>query len=807
MLDASDPIAVREALDRCLVSTIGKDPARADARDWFLAAALLTREALAPRWIDSRRAQSRWHGKRVYYLSMEFLLGRLLTDTLRNLGLYDSCNAALSKMGLDLDDIAAEEIDPALGNGGLGRLAACLLDSMATVGIPAYAYGLRFEYGLFTQKIEAGWQVEKPEYWLRHGNPWEFPRTDIVYRVPFGDAAGAHDHVFAVAHDLPVSGYASSCVNTLRLWSARAHREFDTNRFNDGDHLRAIEPRTRSETLTRVLYPGDANAAGRELRFKQEYFFVSASVQDILAQYRESNAGFDALPDKVAIAINDTHPAFVVPELMRLLVDGHGVEWARAWDLTRRTVSYTNHTLMPEALESWPVRYFETMLPRQLEIIYRINADFIEDARRRCPGDAALIERLSMVDERDERSIRMAHLAFAGSHRVNGVSKVHSELMKRTVFADLDRLFPGRIVNVTNGVTPRRWLASANPGLARLVTSRIGPGWLRSLDQLERLVALADDAEFRQQFRIVKQANKRRFADHALKRCGVAADPTSLFDVHIKRIHEYKRQHLKLLHAVTLYNRLRAGGAGDAVPRTIVFAGKAAPGYAMAKLIVKLIHDVAATINNDRAVADRLKVLFVPNYSVSEAEIIIPAADVSEQISTAGTEASGTGNMKLALNGALTVGTMDGANIEIADAVGRDHFFAFGLTVEEAIRRTTAGYDPREVYAADAELRMALDLIARGHFSPDEPERFRPIVDGLLGEDRFMVLADYADYVACQARVDALYRDVEAWTRWAILSVARLGRLSSDRAVQEYATSIWRTPSMISQTEGARRTA
>ena len=481
-----------------------------------------------------------------------------------------------------------------------------------------------------------------------------------------------------------------------------------------------------------------------------------------MAQYRTSHATFDALPDKVAIAINDTHPAFVVPELMRQLVDAHGMAWARAWDLTRRTVSYTNHTLMPEALETWPVRYFESMLPRQLEIIYEINAEFLEEARQSCPGDAALIERLSMVDERGDRRIRMAHLAFAGSHRVNGVSQVHTGLMKKTVFADFDRLYPGRIVNVTNGVTPRRWLAGANPALAALITSRIGTGWLRSLDELERIAGLADDAEFRQAFRKVKNANKQRFANHALTRCGIAADPASLFDVHIKRIHEYKRQHLKLLHAVTLYNRIRTGRAGDFAPRTIVFAGKAAPGYVMAKLIVKLIHDIAATVNNDRSIGDRLKVLFVPNYSVSEAEIIIPAADISEQISTAGTEASGTGNMKLSLNGALTVGTLDGANIEIADAVGRDYFFAFGLDVAAATRLRAGHYDPRSLYAANSELRAALDLIASGHFSPDDRDRFRPIVDNLLDEDRFLVLADYAEYLACQTRVDTLFADVES---------------------------------------------
>jgi len=695
----------------------------------------------------------------------------------------------VSSFGLNFEDIAAEEVDPALGNGGLGRLAACLMDSLATLGIPAFGYGLRFEYGLFTQKIENGRQIEKPDHWLRHGYPWEYPRTDVVHRVRFGTGGG--DDVFAVANDVPVPGHGASCVNTLRLWAARALREFDTDRFNDGDHVRALEARTQAETLTRVLYPGDATAAGRALRFRQEFFFVSASVQDILDRHLAEHHPLAALPDKVVIAINDTHPAFVVPELMRLLVDHHGLSWPSAWDITRRTICYTNHTLMPEALETWPVPFFETMLPRHLDIIYRLNADFLEEARQRFPNDGALLQRLSMVDEHNGRSIRMAHVAFAGSRRINGVSKVHTALMKRTVFADLDRLYPDRVVNVTNGVTPRRWLAGANPALAELITSRIGPGWLTALGELNRLAEFADDSEFRRAFAAVKRANKQRFAAHASARTGVAIDPASLFDVHVKRIHEYKRQLLKLLHAVALYNRLRTGGDADVVPRTIVFAGKAAPSYAMAKLIIRLINDAAAVVNADRAIGDRLKILFVPNYSVSEAEIIMPAADLSEQISTAGTEASGTGNMKLTLNGALTVGTLDGANIEIADAVARENFFAFGLDVEQVARLRHDGYDPRAVYLTNSELRAALDLIGGGHFSPDERDRFRPIVDRLLGDDRFLVLADFADYLACQARVDVLYRDPESWTRRAILNVARSGFLSSDRAVADYAEHVW----------------
>jgi len=796
---APQPDAFRAELERRLPAVCGKDPATATARDWYHATAALVREQLAARWVTSRREQDRWQAKRVYYLSMEFLLGRLLTDALRNLGLYEACQAALAGAGHDLEAIAGEEHDAALGNGGLGRLAACLLDSMATLGVAAYGYGLRFEYGLFLQKIENGWQTERPEHWLRHGYPWEFPRTEVVYGIPFravADGSGPSswqgtENVFAVAYDVPICGYGAEQVNTLRLWSAKAQREFDTDRFHAGEHVRALEARTDWENLTRVLYPNDANEAGRRLRFKQEYFFVSASVQDILAQYRAAHVSFDELPERVAIAINDTHPALVVPELMRLLVDAHGVDCARAWELTRRTVSYTNHTLMPEALETWPVQYFETMLPRHLQLIYWINEALLGEARQRDAADGALIERLSLVDERGERRIRMAHLAFAGSHRVNGVSKMHTELMRQTVFADFARLHPDRIVNVTNGVTPRRWLCNANPSLSALISSRIGPQWQGALEHLERLAECADDPQFRHQFRSVKQANKARFARYAAERCGVAADPQSLFDVHIKRIHEYKRQLLKLLHAVTLYDRLRRGATADCVPRSIVFAGKAAPGYAMAKLIVKLIHDVAAVINADRYTCDRLKVLFLPNYSVSDAQIIVPAADLSEQISAAGTEASGTGNMKLALNGALTVGTLDGANVEIAQAVGADNFFAFGLTGEAATRLRAQGHDPRAHYATNTELQTALDMIAGGFFSANEPERFRPIIDSLLGEDRYFVLADYGAYLSCQDAVEALYRDSDAWARRAILNVARAGRLSSDRAVREYAQLVW----------------
>jgi starch phosphorylase len=801
---------VYAALERCLLATTGKAPEQATKRDWFLATAMLAREMLAPHWAVSKQVQDAWQTKRVYYLSMEFLLGRLLADALRNLGIYEACRAALARSGQNIEDIEDEEVDQALGNGGLGRLAACLMDSMATLGIAAYGYGLRFEYGLFAQTIEDGWQVEKPDLWLRHGNPWEFPRTDLAYRVPFGaqyDGNGSDD-VFAVAADLPIAGYGSGCVNTLRLWSAKPREEFDTERFNTGDHVRAFESRTDTENLTRTLYPDDSTEAGRRLRLKQEHFFVSASVQDILVQYRAAHDSFDELADKISIQINDTHPALVVAELMRLLVDVYNVDWAKAWDLTRRTVSYTNHTLMPEALETWPVRFFETLLPRHLDIIYRINLEFLQEVERSHPGDGALLQRVSLIDDHDERRIRMAHLAFVGSHQINGVSAVHTDLMKKTVFADFHRLYPTKITNVTNGVTPRRWLGTGNPTLAALISSRIGPNWLGNLDELERLVEHAEDPEFRAQFRAIKDANKRRLAAHAGKRLGITPTTNAIFDIQVKRIHEYKRQLLKLIHVVSLYNRIREGRAVHAMPRVVLFAGKAAPGYAMAKLIVKLMHDVAKVINNDPAVGDQLKLLFMPNYGVSEAQIIIPAADLSEQISMAGTEASGTSNMKFALNGALTVGTLDGANIEISEAVGPENFFAFGMTVEGIDRLMAHGYDPRVVYERNGELRKALDMIARGVFSPDEPNRFKAIYDSLLYRDRFLVLADYESYVSCQQGIETLYRDQEAWTRHAILNVASMGRLSSDRAIREYATNIWHAPSMtepLSESEAAER--
>jgi starch phosphorylase len=803
---ASSASELRRQLNAQLLLSSGCDPADAKPRDWLAAVAGLVRQMLAGRWIDSRRLQRAWSSKRVCYLSMEFLLGRMLTDTVRNLGLRPALQEALAEAGHDLDDLAELEPDAGLGNGGLGRLAACLMDSMTTRGIAARGYGLRYEYGMFAQGIDRGWQIEMPDHWLRYGSPWEFPRADIIYTVPFfgrvvdqGEAGRPAirrwietQNVYAMAYDVPVTGHDTTLVNTVRLWSAKAQREFDLASFNDGNHVGAVEGRVRWENLTRVLYPGDSTEAGRELRFMQQYFFVSACIQDIIRQLLAAGLPVTSLPDKAAIVINDTHPAIIVAELMRLLMDEHGLHWNVAWDVVTRTVSYTNHTLMPEALETWPVRYFEQMLPRHLEIIYGINDRFLQTV------DASMRPRVSLVRENGERRIRMAHLAFVGSRRVNGVSQVHTELLKSTVFADLHRLCPGKIVNVTNGVTQRRWLGEANPALAALISAHIGPSWRHRLDRLDALVDLADDAAFRTEFRAIKDANKVRFARYVASTFGVELDANAMFDVQIKRIHEYKRQLLNVLHVVDLYNRLRHGVDRSGTPRCVIFGGKAAPGYAMAKLIVKLIHDVAAAVNADPAVKGRLQVLFIPNYGVSLAQKIIPAADLSEQISTAGTEASGTGNMKLALNGALTIGTLDGANIEIAEAVGAENLFLFGLNVDQAVALRAAGYDPRKVYETNAPLRQAIDMIANGFFSLDEPDRFRPIAHSLIdGGDRYLVLADFDAYCAAQREVEMLFRDCDEWSRRAIRNVARMGHLSSDRAVADYAERVWNVAPMV----------
>jgi starch phosphorylase len=801
----NDPDSFKHSLANRLIYSLGKDPITATHRDWFHTTAYTVRERLIERWMETMRSYYRSDAKRVYYLSMEFLTGRLLTNSLLNMGFYDECRQALTDLELDLDRIHDLEQDAALGNGGLGRLAACFLDSMATLGLPGYGYGIRYEYGMFNQRIENGYQIEHPDNWLRYGNPWEFPRPEVLYPikfcgrvVEFRDEQGHlrfhwvdTEEVMAMAYDTPVPGYDTTTVNNMRLWTAKASRDFNLKYFNEGNYIKAVEEKNESENLSKVLYPDDTTQMGRELRLKQQYFFVCASLQDILRRFTKYHPAIDELPDKVAIQLNDTHPSIAIPELMRILLDTHHLDWERAWDITRRTFSYTNHTLMPEALETWPVRLFEEILPRHLQIIYEINQRFLEEVRHSRPGDVELLRRLSIVDEGAGRRLRMAHLAIIGSHRVNGVSQIHTELMRKTIFGDFERIFPGKIINITNGVTPRRWLHVANPGLSSLITSRIGPGWLCDLSELKNLVPLAEDPGFRGLFRAVKRENKERLATIIKMRLKLTVNPASLFDVQIKRIHEYKRQLLNVLHIVTRYNRIREGRAGDLVPRTMIFAGKAAPGYAMAKLIIKLIHNVGDIVNNDPSVGDLLKVAFIPDYSVSNAEKIIPACDLSEQISTAGTEASGTGNMKLALNGALTIGTLDGANIEMRDEVGHDNIFIFGLTAEEVAASRAQGYDPWAVYTGSAELKKALDMIASGYFSPDRTDRFRPIFEALTRDDRFMLLADYASYVACQERIDALYRNSEEWTRRAVLNVSGMGRFSSDRSVKEYAEEVW----------------
>ena len=801
-----DRESLRKLLLDHLVYSLGKTSAAATPRDWLHAAAFAVRDHMVERWMETTTRYLRTGAKRVYYLSLEFLTGRMMSNTLLNVGLYDTCREAVSDLELAFDEIADLEPDAALGNGGLGRLAACLLDSMATLSIPGYGYGIRYEYGLFFQRIVRGSQVEQPDNWLRYGNPWEFPRPEVLYPVRFGGHVMQYSDdrgrlrfqwadtelVMAMAFDMPVPGFASGTVNNMRLWSAKASREFNLQNFNEGLYIKAVERKTESENLSKVLYPADTTRYGRELRLKQQYFFVSASLQDILRRYLAAHHPLDELPDRVAIQLNDTHPSLAVPELMRLLLDLHHLDWDRAWDLTRRTFGYTNHTLMPEALETWPVSLFDQLLPRHLQLVYEINRRLLEDVRRKFPGDLDLVRRVSLIDEAGERRVRMSHLAFAGSHRVNGVSKIHTDLMKTTIFADFERVSPGTIVNVTNGVTPRRWLNGANPGLAALLDERIGKGWVSDLSQVTRLKPLAEDAAFRARFQEIKLANKMRLVGALRHRLNLTVDPSAMFDVQVKRIHEYKRQLLNLLHVITRYNRIRGGHGGPLAPRVVIFSGKAAPGYAAAKLIIELIHRVAHVVNHDPAVGHQLKVAFVANYNVSNAELIIPAADLSEQISTAGTEASGTGNMKLALNGALTIGTLDGANIEMRDEVGADNMFIFGMTAAEVAARRQAGYDPAAIYDSNLDLRKALDLIATGFFTPEAPRRFLPIFERLTTfGDYFMLLADYADYVECQARVDTLFQQPDEWARRAILNVAGMGNFSSDRTVRDYAREVW----------------
>ncbi|RTQ31185.1 glycogen/starch/alpha-glucan phosphorylase [Variovorax gossypii] len=812
-----DVAAFKRAVANKLIYAVGKDPVAASQDDWLNATSQAVRDQLVERWMMTTRANYAQDLKRVYYLSMEFLIGRTFTNALLAVDLYDTVREALADFGVDMAALSEREPDAALGNGGLGRLAACFLDSMATLGVPGMGYGIRYEYGMFRQRIVDGQQVETPDYWLTRGNPWEFQRPEVNYRVRFGghvqkrEGAGAvsgaadwvdtHD-VLAVAYDTIIPGYGTQATNTLRLWSARATEEIDLSAFNRGNYMQAVESKNHSENVSRVLYPDDSTPSGRELRLHQEYFFCSASVQDLLRRYLRNHKTFDQLSEKVSIHLNDTHPVLAVPELMRLLLDEHGLSWDVAWAHTQKVFSYTNHTLMHEALETWPVEMLGRILPRHLQIIYDINAKFLAAVTQKVGNDVELMRRLSLVDEAGERRVRMAYVAVLASHSVNGVSGLHSELMKQSIFSDFAKIFPERFNNKTNGVTPRRWLAQANPPLAALLDQRIGKGWRRDLSQLEALRPMAAQPAFVRAFRHAKRENKLRLANWVEQHLKIDIDTDALFDVQVKRIHEYKRQLLNVLHVVTRYHRIldaqAAGTPIDMVPRVVVFAGKAASAYAMAKLVIRLINDVASTINADARVGKLLKVVFLPNYSVSLAEVIMPAADLSEQISTAGTEASGTGNMKFALNGALTIGTLDGANVEMRESVGPENIFIFGNTTPEVADIRARGYQPREIYEENAELKRVLDAIRDGEFSPGEPARYQGIYDALVNwGDHYLLLADYASYVAKQAEVDALYRDSDAWTRTAILNVAGMGVFSSDRTIAQYAHEIWHTKPVV----------
>ncbi|HTH73089.1 MAG TPA: glycogen/starch/alpha-glucan phosphorylase [Trinickia sp.] len=799
--------ALRRSISNRLMYGVGKDAVTAGPQDWLNAAALAVRDRLVARWMKTTRQQYEQDVKRVYYLSMEFLIGRTFTNALLALGIHDQMKEALASLGVDMDAVAELEPDAALGNGGLGRLAACFLDSMATLAIPGFGYGIRYEYGMFRQQIVGGEQVETPDYWLRAGNPWEFQRPEVQYVVHFGGRTIVRDgrtqwvdteHVNAMAYDTVIPGYGTSATNTLRLWSARATEELDLSAFNQGDYGRAVEAKEHSENVSRLLYPDDSTPAGRELRLRQEYFFISATMQDLIRRYQRTHSTFGRFVEKVAIHLNDTHPVLAIPELMRLLVDVHHVPWDRAWKMVHQVFSYTNHTLMPEALETWDVDMLARLLPRHLEIIFDINADFLKEASEHFGHDIDVIRRVSLVDEFGQRRVRMAHLAIVTSQKVNGVSKLHSQLMEREFFSEFARVFPERFTNVTNGITPRRWLSQANPPLSALIDKHIGTRWRTDLFELGKLRALKDDPDFTSAFRAAKRHNKIRLAQRLLHETGCTIHPDALFDLQVKRIHEYKRQLLNILHVIVRYNRIRARPADDWVPRVVIFAGKAASAYKMAKTIIRLIGDVSAKINHDPVVGDLLKVVFVPNYGVSVAELMIPAADLSEQISMAGTEASGTGNMKLALNGALTIGTMDGANIEICEAVGRENMFIFGHTADGVSDLRASGYRPREIYEHNAELRLALDQIRAGYFADGDPHRYSDIFHTLVDwGDHYMVLADFAEFAAAQDAVDARFRDPRAWTASAIENVAGMGRFSSDRTIAEYAEHIWRVNPLI----------
>ena len=793
--------ALKHSIAYKLMFIIGKDPAISNKHEWLNATLFAVRDRMVERWLRSNRAQLSQEVRQVYYLSMEFLIGRTLSNALLSLGIYDDVSSALAEMGLDLEELIDEENDPGLGNGGLGRLAACFLDSLAALGLPGRGYGIRYDYGMFKQNIVDGRQKESPDYWLEYGNPWEFERHNTRYKVRFGGRIQQEgkktrwietEEIIAEAYDQIIPGFDTDATNTLRLWSAQASSEINLGKFNQGDYFAAVEDKNHSENVSRVLYPDDSTYSGRELRLRQEYFLVSATVQDILSRHYMLHKTYDNLAGKIAIHLNDTHPVLSIPELMRLLIDEHKFSWDEAFEVTCQVFSYTNHTLMSEALETWPVDMLGKILPRHLQIIFEINDYFLKTLQEQYPNDTDLLSRTSIIDESNGRRVRMAWLAVVVSHKVNGVSELHSRLMVESLFAEFAKIFPMRFINVTNGVTPRRWLALANPPLSKVLDEHIGRTWRTDLSQLDELKQHIDYPMVNQAVRQAKFENKQRLASYIAQQLNVVVNPKALFDVQIKRIHEYKRQLMNVLHVITRYNRIKADPQAEWVPRVNIFAGKAASAYYMAKHIIHLINDVAAVINNDPQIGDKLKVVFIPNYSVSLAQLIIPAADLSEQISLAGTEASGTSNMKFALNGALTIGTLDGANVEMQEHVGEENIFIFGNTAEEVEELRRSGYKPREYYEQDEELHQALTQIGTGVFSPAEPGRYRDLLDSLINfGDHYQVLADYRSYVDCQDRVDELYQNPEEWAYKAMLNIANMGYFSSDRTIQEYAKYIW----------------
>jgi starch phosphorylase len=784
----------------------GRTSDLATPNDWYMAVAYTTRDRMLARYTRSLRHLRDPQTKIACYLSAEFLMGPHLGNNLLNLGITDNMRDAVQELGLNLDVLLNQEEEPGLGNGGLGRLAACYMDSLACTGIPAIGYGIRYEFGIFKQEIVDGWQVEKTDKWLRLGNPWENCRPEISYLVNFGgnteqlpvEGGGfkvrwlPNRVVKGIAYDTPIPSYKQELVDLLRLWKSEAVESFDFQAFNKGDYYKAVDEKVGSETISKVLYPNDEPAIGKALRLAQQYFFVSCSLQDMIRIHLHRGMRLELFHESFAVQLNDTHPSIAVAELMRLFVDEHGMGWDVAWEVTQKTMAYTNHTLLPEALEKWPLPLFGSSLPRHLEIIFEINRRFLDEVRLRYPDDDDRISRLSLIDERGDKFVRMAHLASVGSHCINGVAALHSDLLARTILKDMYELYPARFTNVTNGVTPRRWMVLSNPGLAKLITANIGDRWIGNLErEIKKIEPLSEDAGFLAEWHKVKSDNKSRLAALIKDQTGIVTDPASLFDVQVKRIHEYKRQHLNVLHIIALYNRIKLNPGLDVVPRTFVFGGKAAPGYVMAKLIIKLINTVGAVVNNDPDVAGRLKVVFLPNFNVKNAHHIYPAADLSEQISTAGLEASGTGNMKFSMNGALTIGTLDGANVEIREEVGPENFFLFGLTAGEVCDLKAMGYRPREYYEQDSQLRESLDQIGSGYFSNGDASLFALLVDSLLQQDRFLLLADYQSYIACQDRVSAAYGDRKEWLRMSVLNVARMGKFSSDRSIREYCRNIW----------------